>query len=230
MKTTVILEPFDAFSDDRTCLLGIEALIALEAIICKLFYPRGCAAEPMAEYGSEELKERREAEELLEIVRQASARLRELGISEEKIKECCRTGGDKPPERIRITKWYRILLPDRGNVEVKMRPLAKTLFILFLRHPEGIVFKALSDYRKEIYEIYGRVSGRTDLQAMSRSLEKLMDPCDNAINISRSRVSSALGEYFEGSRLGQYLISGSAGAPKAIALDRSYVTWDVPIQ
>ncbi|MBR4135275.1 MAG: hypothetical protein IKU03_02555 [Bacteroidales bacterium] len=228
MKTTVILDPFEAFSDDKTCLLGIEALIATEAIICKLFHMHGCVAEPMAEYGSEELKERREAEDLLEIVRQASVRLHELGISEKIIKEYCCTGGDKPPERIRITKWYRILLPDRGNMEIKMRPLAKTLFILFLRHPEGIAFKALSDYRKEIYEIYGRVSGRSDLQAMSRSLEKLMDPCDNAINISRSRVSSALGKYFEGSRLGQYLISGSAGTPKAIALDRSYVTWDAP--
>lgn len=212
-------------------LVGIEALIAIEMIICKMGGLSVCdrVEEPATEYGSEELKERKEAEELLEVVRQASIRLRKLGVPEKKIREYCSTKENGTPEHIHITEWYRILLPDRGNVEVKMRPLAKTLFILFLRHPEGITFKSLCDYKKEIYDIYNRVSGRTDQEAMSRSLERLMDPCDNAVNINRSRVSSALSEYFEGSRLAQYLIAGNAGAPKAIPLDRSYVTWDAPI-
>lgn len=217
-------------ADNKKYLVGIEALIAIEMIICKMGGLSICdqVAEPAAEYGSEEFKERKEAEELLEVVRQVSVRLRELGVPEEIIQEYCSKRKDSTPEHIHITEWYRIILPDRGNVEIKMRPLAKTLFILFLRHPEGITFKSLCDYKKEIYDIYNRVSGRTDQKAMSKSLERLMDPCDNAVNINRSRVSSALSKYFEGSRLAQYLIAGNAGAPKNIPLDRSYVTWDAP--
>lgn len=204
--------------------IGIEALIAIDALCCCHLADR--VEEPAPGYGGEDAKERREAEELLEIVRQTSQRLRELGVPDETIRECCGPGDSSRPERIHVTGWYRILLPDRGNVEIKMRPLAKTLFLLFLRHPEGITFKALSDYRKELYEIYCTVSGRTDLEAMSKSLERLMDPCDNAVNINRTRVAEALGRYFQRSRLGQYVIAGQAGEPKNIALDRSYVTWD----
>ena len=203
--------------------ISIEALIVIDALCYE--EPANCVEEPAIDYGSEELKERQEAEELLEIVRLTSQRLRELGVSNETIREYCCSCNPNQPERIHITEWYSILLPDRGNVEIKMRPLAKTLFILFLRHPEGITFKALSDYRKELYEIYGCISGRTNLEAMSKSLEKLMDPCDNAININRSRVSEALGRYFERSRLGQYVIAGQAGKLKTISLDRSYVSW-----
>lgn len=221
------MESLYALADNREYLVGIEALIAIEMIICKIGGLSVCdrVEEPASEYGSEELKERQEAEELLEIVRQTSQRLRELGVSDETIRKYCCSGNPNQPERIHITEWYSILLPDRGNVEIKMRPLAKTLFILFLRHPEGITFKDLSDYRKEIYEIYGCVSSRTDMEAMSKSLERLMNPCDNAVNINRSRVSEALGRYFERSRLGQYVIAGQAGEPKNIALDRSYVSW-----
>lgn len=226
MKTTAFSEHFE---NEEISPLGIEALIAIDMVLYKLDPPANdwCAGEPGVEYGSEEYKDRREAEELLEIVRQTSERLREIGVPEERIRACCDgRNGKYPLERIHITEWYRILLPDRDNLEVKMRPLAKTLFILFLRHPEGISFKSLSDYRSELYKIYGRVSGRSDLAAMSRSLEKLMDPCDNAVNVSRSRVSEALERYFEHGRLGQYVIAGHAGEPKNIALDRSYVTWD----
>lgn len=41
----------------------------------------------------------------------------------------------------------RILLPDYGDREIKMTPLAKAVYLLFLRHPMGIKFKCLPDHR-----------------------------------------------------------------------------------
>ena len=72
------MESLYALADNREYLVGIEALIAIEMIICKMGGLSVCdrVEEPASEYGSEELKERQEAEELLEIVRQTSQRLR----------------------------------------------------------------------------------------------------------------------------------------------------------
>ena len=41
-------------------------------------------------------------------------------------------------------------------MEIKMEPLVKAVYLLFLKHPEGIVFKCLPDYRKELAELYKR--------------------------------------------------------------------------
>ena len=48
-----------------------------------------------------------------------------------------------------ITTDLRVILTDYGNMEIKMEPINKAVFLLFLRHPEGIVFKYLPDYRNE---------------------------------------------------------------------------------
>jgi hypothetical protein len=40
-------------------------------------------------------------------------------------------------------------------MEIKMEPLTKAVYLLFLNHPEGILFKHLPDYRQELANIYG---------------------------------------------------------------------------
>ena len=44
--------------------------------------------------------------------------------------------------RLTITKDFTIILSDY-NKEVKMEPLIKSVYLLYLNHPEGIAFKAL---------------------------------------------------------------------------------------
>ena len=44
-------------------------------------------------------------------------------------------------------------------MEITMEPLIKAVFLLFLKHPEGIMFKELPEYRRELAEIYGRIKG-----------------------------------------------------------------------
>lgn len=200
---------------------SLETLVLIDNLTCEL---GACAlCEPEAEYGPPEWADAREAEELLHVVAQATARLHELGMSDDAIRERCREL--VRPERLHITSQYRILLPERGNMELKMRPLSKTLFILFLKHPEGISFKSLSDYRREILDIYATVSGRTDMAAIRESVERLVDPTENAVNLSRTRVNQALERYFDRGSIGQYLIAGKARSTKSIAVDRGYVSW-----
>lgn len=92
--------------------------------------------------------------------------------------------------RIEITTDYKIMLKDYGK-EVKMTPLQKTLYIFYLRHPEGIEFKMLSAYYDELLAIYKVLSNREDLQKQQHSIRRLVDATNNAINEKCSRIKEA---------------------------------------
>ena len=92
--------------------------------------------------------------------------------------------------KIEITTDYKIMLRDYGK-EVKMTPLQKTLYIFYLRHPEGVAFKMLSAYYDELLAIYKVLSNREDLQKQQHSIRRLVDATDNAINEKCSRIKEA---------------------------------------
>ena len=91
-------------------------------------------------------------DDLIEEVRERVSKLRQRGISEYILEQLIHP--DNRLSRMVITKDYRILLPDYNNMEIKMEPLVKAVYLLFLRHPEGIAFKELPDYREELTKIY----------------------------------------------------------------------------
>ena len=92
--------------------------------------------------------------------------------------------------KIEITTDYKIMLSDYGK-EVKMTPLQKTLYIFYLRHPEGVAFKMLSAYYDELLDIYKVLSNRENLQKQQHSIRRLVDATDNAINEKCSRIKEA---------------------------------------
>ena len=92
--------------------------------------------------------------------------------------------------KIEITTNYKIMLIDYGK-EVKMTPLQKTLYIFYLRHPEGVAFKMLSAYYDELLAIYKVLSNREDLEKQQHSIRRLVDATDNAINEKCSRIKEA---------------------------------------
>lgn len=129
--------------------------------------------------------------------------------------------------RLRITRRHEIILEDFNKREVKMVPLTKAIFLLYLAHPEGIRFKDLGDYRQELERIYMSISGRSDLQAMKKSLERLTNSVtSNSINEKVSKVSKAFREVVDDRIARFYYIEGKSGEPKKIALDRSLVIWE----
>ena len=92
--------------------------------------------------------------------------------------------------KIEITVDYKIMLRDYGK-EVKMTPLQRTLYIFYLRHPEGVAFKMLSAYYDELLAIYKVLSNREDLEKQQHSIRRLVDATDNAINEKCSRIKEA---------------------------------------
>ena len=127
--------------------------------------------------------------------------------------------------KLRITKQYKILLVDYDK-EIKMGPLPKTVFLFFLRHPEGVMFSHLQDYKQELREIYGRVCTNDDLEKMEQSISRLTDPFDNSICEKCAAVKKAFVMNVSDTVAKNYYINGSQGEKKSISLDRNLVEWE----
>ena len=125
-----------------------------------------------------------------------------------------------------ITKKYEILLPDYNNMVIKMEPLVKAVFILFLNHPEGIIFKHLPDYRQELINIYKDLRPLGLNNRSIQSIEDVTNPFLNSINEKCARIRAAFINKFDEHLAKNYFITGERGEPKKISLPRDLVIWE----
>lgn len=169
--------------------------------------------------GKDEYKIRKLKENLSDVVRS----LKREGVSEDELKELI--VANYIPSRIIITKHFKILLPDI-NVEIKMEPLPKALFLFFLVHPEGVRFKDINNYYDEIHSIYSKITGREDKGLIENSVRSMLNPTKNSINEKCSRIKEAFEHKLGKDNVGTYIISGSRGCPRYIKIDRDLVEWE----
>ena len=165
-----------------------------------------------------------DTEELMEEVKERIGKLRQRGIAEYLLERLIHP--DDRLSRLVVTKDYRIVLPDYQDMEIKMEPLAKAVYLLFLKHPEGIAFKSLPDHRKELADIYTKLrpAGLTD-RAM-QSIEDVTNPLLNSINEKCARIRGAFVGEFDDYMAKYYYIDGKRGEVKKIALPRELVVWE----
>ncbi len=119
----------------------------------------------------------------------------------------------------------KIVLPDYNEVEVKMPAMCRTIYILFLCHPEGIALRNIGAYRNELLNIYSLVMpGRNDAKAQ-QTIDNLCDPMNDTLNqyISKIKRCFAL-TIIDNEVASKYCISGQRGEPYKIGLDPSLIT------
>ena len=107
-----------------------------------------------------------------------------------------------------------------------MEPLVKAVYLLFLKHPEGILFKRLPEYRQELTEIYVKLrpGGLTD-RAL-QSIEDVTNPLLNSINEKCARIRGAFVGQFDDHLARHYYIDGLRSEAKKISLSRDLVVWE----
>ena len=128
--------------------------------------------------------------------------------------------------RMVITRDYRITLPDYDDMEINMTPLVKAVYLLFLRHPEGIILKHLEDYRKELVEIYTGIKGLPLDEKMMQSVVDATNPLNNSINEKVARIREAFVTRLKESLAMNYIVQGGRGEAKRIPLHREFVEWE----
>ena len=145
--------------------------------------------------------------------------IKRLGFHEEKLKNQIKLS------KLTITKDYSIMLSDY-NKEVKLEPIVKAVYLLFLNHPEGIAFKCLPDYRRELADIYQKIKPFGLTERAIRSIEDVTNPLLNSINEKCSRIRAAFMVLVDASLLDQYIIIGKSGEAKKVDLPRNLVVWE----
>ena len=155
-------------------------------------------------------------------IKQRIGALRLMGVSDYVIRRLICLPEPKL-SKLLITKDYRLFLTDYNKMEITMPTLSKVVFFFYLRHPEGLRFKELIDYRDELLYIYYRISNRGEVEKMEQSIDELVDSTRNSINEKCSRIRAAFVSRFNDDLAKNYYITYGEGNAKHIALDRVFV-------
>lgn len=177
----------------------------------------GILEEPVEDYSG--LLDGMEAAELLALLEKVQARLKQLGRGgESRIEKAS-------PVKLYIDKKYHVHMGSPDGPVLPLRPLVKTLFILFLRHPEGIVLKQRDKYRKEMEEIYAVISPNTALEDIQSRIGRLVDLQDNSFSEKASVLNARLDQLLPAAVSQEYKIQGYIGQPRRIPLNPLMVNW-----
>ena len=123
---------------------------------------------------------------------------------------------------IRIDRRCVLMLPEY-DIEIDLRPLEMAIYILFLKHPEGIELKKMIDHRDELLGYYYQFANKGTREEQTRTIDKLVEPLNyDDRNTQRSRIQTAINNAFRDKFCERYaryyIIDGVWNAPKYIKI------------
>lgn len=128
------------------------------------------------------------------------------------------------PSRLEIRGYtQKIFFTELGNLELRLNPKERTVYLLFLNHPEGINLYELSNYQEELRQFYSRFCNQTNPDSIIRAIALLINPFENDLNTILSRINRKIKDAVGEALLDFYCIKGERGEPKRIKLDRELV-------
>ncbi len=133
----------------------------------------------------------------------------------------------RQPSRLNIKgHTKRLFLPDAGNLEVKLNPIERALYLVFLDHPEGILLSHFIDYKEALLKYYGGFSRQGNQNSITESVDRLLNPLDNNLNIALSRIRSKFREVVGEELACFYTIEGLRGEKYGVKLERELVAFE----
>ena len=139
---------------------------------------------------------------------------------------------DKQTEKIDFKSISKITIDKQNNIvlpyfkkEVKLSHLTKSVYFLFLKHPEGINLKELGNYKKELFTIYVSVSNQLDYDKMIKSIEDVVNLETKAIYTHLSRIKSAFYKIMDASHANHYVVSGNGENNRKVLFNTNAVDW-----
>ncbi|ERJ58113.1 hypothetical protein [Sphingobacterium paucimobilis] len=122
--------------------------------------------------------------------------------------------------RLEIQHDNRIVLTDFNNTEIKLSHLTKSIYFLFLLHPEGIELNNINKYETELLGIYKNISNQNNWDKIRETVLQVVNNKD-ALYVHFSRIKSTFYKHFHKSIAEQYCVTGLKNEKKLISLDRN---------
>ena len=146
-------------------------------------------------------------EDAASIVAQIKTLLKQLktkGATDKEI-DSLLTEEDKPG-RAYIDSRGMLVLPDAGGVQIKLTPMERTLYILFLRYPDGINADELWRYWDELCDIYGSQTVYDDIVLIEDAVEGICDEEKVTWYTNVSRIKKKISDKIGKRAAEQYII------------------------
>jgi hypothetical protein len=130
------------------------------------------------------------------------------------------------PSRLAVRgRDRRIYFTDLANAELRLTPLEKTLYLLFLKEPDGLQSHELYDHRDWIRETYRTIGNPRTVAEMENSISQLINRTENSASEKISRIKRKIIALTGEDLARHYLIDGPVGGKRRIALDREMVEY-----
>lgn len=118
---------------------------------------------------------------------------------------------------VTVSGDLRIYLPDYNEMELRMTPLARTLYIFFLCHPEGVCLSEIPDYADELGEIYQLVKPGGDENLARASIADITCPFSESLQQKLSLTRRAVRRQIPVPEQAEhYLVKGERGGKYGI--------------
>ncbi len=128
------------------------------------------------------------------------------------------------PSKLEIRGYRKdIFLTDLGDLQVNLNPKEKSLFLLYLNHPEGIKRSHLVDHLTELRSYYAMISSSASNEQINENIQRLVDVTegnmDQVFSRIRNKFRTAIPDLWT-----NYAIQ-SIGETHKIVLNRELVTY-----
>ena len=126
------------------------------------------------------------------------------------------------------TQLIRTLLEGKiviGNNRLSVYLKVKAVYLLYLKHPEGIALRDISDHRADLENIYSMVMPGRNEEKAREAIDNLLDPMSNTLNEYISKIKRCFKLCIIDDQLASnYIITGKRGEPYRITLAPSLIT------
>ena len=120
----------------------------------------------------------------------------------------------------------RFFLTELDDLEIKFTPLEKTVYHMFINHPEGITANCITDFKQELYDLYTIFYNGDNLANFKNSIANL---CDYLNPSMQEKISSIKRKIINsvGSNMAKYYIieKDNTDDRYKIKLDRNLVSF-----
>ena len=112
---------------------------------------------------------------------------------------------------ITLNERRRLTFNELGNLELKLFPLPKTLYVFYLLHPEGVRLNELNDYKPELLNLYRKFSvSDSGVDIISR-IDDLVDPHGGSFSQKKSQLNKIIKNLLGDTLAQHYRIEGEPG-------------------
>jgi len=120
---------------------------------------------------------------------------------------------------------HKMYLTDLGDLQVNLNPKERSVYLVYLNHPEGISRADLIDFRSELRQYYAFFSNKWDNNQIDEAIDLLTDALEQNFMQVLSRIRKKFRDTVGGEQSKTYSIESYDGKYK-ILLDRELVSFD----